>query len=72
MKTIQEKYGLTEGQFKAMVKDGIISTTFPRYEEIIIHYKANLSKGSGEAVHLTCEKFNVSKSTVYEIIARLR
>ncbi len=69
MSKLCDKYGLKEEQLKAMVKDGVISTTWPYYDEIIIFYK---SKGANsEAIKQTSEKFNVDISTVYKIVKKL-
>ena len=68
MSIICDKYGLEETQFKAMVKDGIISTTWPFYDEVVVFYKANRNKGNSEAVKMTAERFNVSIPTVYRIV----
>jgi len=68
MSEIAKKYGVTDDQFNAMVKDGVISTSWPFYDEVVIHYKANLHKGKSEAVKLTAEKFNKSTVTIYNAI----
>lgn len=71
MSEICKKYGLQETQFKAMVKDGVISTTWPFYDEIIIFYKQNKHKGNSEAVKLASEKYGVSIQSIYNIIKKV-
>lgn len=68
MSEICNKYGLKEDQFKAMVKDGIISTTWPFYDEVVVHYKSKKILGNSEAIKQTADKFNISESTVYRIV----
>lgn len=68
MSEICNKYGLKEEQFKAMVKDGIISTTWPFYDEVIVHYKSKKHLGNSEAVKQTADQFKIAESTVYRIV----
>lgn len=70
MSELCDKYGLREEQLKAMVKDGVISTTWPYYDEIIIFYKANKHLGKPEAIRMAADKFKISDRQVYNIIAK--
>ena len=47
MSEICKKYNLTQDQFKKMVQDGVISTTYPHYDEIYESFKLNLSNSTG-------------------------
>ena len=65
-----KKYGITEIAYKEMVRNGVISTTFPAHEEIFVHYKACLAKTgrSLDAIEQTCQDKGVSQRTVYYAI----
>ena len=70
-----EKYGITESSYKDMVRNGVISTTFPAYEDIYLHYKFCLSKNgnhSEDAVIQTANDKSVSRTTVYRVIKEFR
>lgn len=71
MSEICKKYQITEEQFKNMVQDGVISTTFPHYDEIYQTFQSYISNSSGreDAIFKTCEAHKVSRTTVYRIIA---
>jgi len=71
MSRICEKYGINETQLKMMVKDGVISTSWPFYDEIVVYYTQNKHLGKTEAVKRAAEKFNVSEKTIYVTINRL-
>lgn len=67
---ICEKYGITESSYRDMIKNGVISTTFPYHEDIYLYYKSCLKKGhsNGDAVNETSAVKNVSRVLVYNII----
>ena len=73
MSLISNKYGIKEEQFRAMVKDGIISTTWPFYEEVIVTYRSTLNecKQKKIAIEETASKFRIETRTVYRIIASI-
>ncbi len=62
MSEIQNRYNLTDAQYKGLIKDGWISCSAPQYEEIYIHYK------SSKSLQKTADHFNVSKKWVYDIV----
>lgn len=68
---ICKKYGISEASYKAMVQNGVISTTFPGHEEIYVYYKECLKKHrlKLDAITQVCEDKSISQSTVYNIIA---
>lgn len=61
-----KKYGVTETQMKALVKDGWITCSLPFYDEVIYHYKQSRSMDK------TAEHFKISTSTVWEIVHRFK
>ena len=73
MSIITQKYKITETSYKKMIRDGIISTTWPAHEEIVICYKEKLRQTgrSLDAVDQTSEEKNVSAATVYRAIKKL-
>lgn len=72
--TLSEKYGIPDEKIKLMIKDGWISCSVPQYEEVIIFYKSEVSKGIGskQAVHNTSVKAGLSERQVYNIIHRMK
>lgn len=73
MSELAKRYNLTEEQYKKMVDDGVISTSYPRYDEIYECFKESLKNCSqSEAVYIVQEKMRVSRTTVYSVIAKFR
>jgi hypothetical protein len=70
MSFLSDKYGIPEEKIKLLIKDGYISCSIPRVDEIIVHYKSKISKGIGksEAVNQTAEEKNISRQYMYQII----
>lgn len=70
MKELSNKYKVPEETLKLMVKDGVISCSWPGYDEIYLHYKRNLQNASSihSAVVKTSAETNTPESTVYYII----
>jgi len=64
MSEICKRYGLSEYQYKQMLKDGLISITASQYDEVIVHYRESKS------LQKTADHFNISKSRVYDIVHR--
>lgn len=71
---ICKKYNIAEPDFRAMVKDGRISVTVLRHDEIYSTYLSNLSNSSGvqDAVLKTSISERVEERTIYRIIAEFR
>lgn len=72
--TLSEKYGIPPEKIKLLIKDGWISCSVPQYEEIVIFYQAEVSKGvnSTQAVHNASVKAGLSERRVYDIIKLLK
>jgi len=72
MSQLSEKYGAPEDAIKAMVKDGVISTSWTGCEEIYVHFKRNLAKAKNktEAVTMTADERNISTTWVHKSIQR--
>jgi hypothetical protein len=68
--SLAKKYGVPESSIKCMVKDGVIPWGVVRQVEFISFYKSKLESGveKHEAVKLTSEEFNVSKTYIYRLI----
>ncbi len=61
-----KKYDLSETAMKALVKDGWITCSLPKYEEIYYHYKRSGS------MQKTADHFNTTKSVVWEIVHKFQ
>lgn len=71
MSELCKKYNISEQSLKMMVKDGVISTTWPFYDEVVIFYKQKQHLGKPEAVKQAAEKYGVTEKTIYQIIKRI-
>lgn len=71
---ICEKYGISKSSYDAMVRDGVVSTTFPGHEDIFIYYKQclQISGRVTDAVSMVAEDRRISERQVYNIIAQFR
>lgn len=70
--SLAKKYGIEEYKIKAMIKDGVISSSWPHYEEIYYHYKQlrrNCSSDN-QAIEQTAAEKRYSLSQVYTIIKK--
>lgn len=74
MSEICKKYNISQDSFKKMVQDGVISTTYPHYEEIYACFKMNLSNSTGteDAVLKTSIEKSCDRATVYRVIAKFK
>jgi hypothetical protein len=74
MCVICEKYGITKSSYEAMLRNGVISTTFPAHEEIFIYYKQCLSvtRSKMDAVEKVCQDKRVSQTLVYKVISEFK
>lgn len=69
MSIIADKVGITADQFKTLVKEGVISTTWLIKDEIVVHYKKQLQiYNKTEAVARTAEEFKKNPSDIYAIL----
>lgn len=69
MSEIAKKYGMDDTKFRMAINDGLISTSWIRKEEIVIHYKAKCKEyEKTEAVKVTSDYFNVSPQYVYNLL----
>ena len=68
--SLSDKYGIPEEKIKLLIKDGWISCSVTKYEEVIYTYKKNLASGqsSREAICNTADDLKVSDRHVYRII----
>lgn len=72
--SVCKKYNLTEEQYKQMVRDGVISTTYPHYDAIYETFKTQMtcSAGTEDAVIKTSIQEKCSRETVYRVIAKFK
>ena len=68
--SLSKKYGIPEDKIKLLIKDGWISCTATKYEEVIYIYKKNIGEGKGveDAVSNAAEECKLSDRQVYRII----
>jgi len=68
--SLAKKYGVPESSIKCMVKDGVIPWGVIRQEAMNTFYRNKIESGveKNEAVKLTSEEFNVSKTYIYRLI----
>lgn len=75
MSIICKKYGISPESYTRMIKDGIISTTYPGHEEIYLYFKECLQKHGGkkmDAIQQVCDDKHIGQATVYNIIAQFK
>jgi hypothetical protein len=68
--SLSEKYGIPQEKIRALIKDGWITCSVTKYEEVIYIYKRNLTEGKTklQAISNTAEAARVSDRQVYRII----
>lgn len=68
--SLSEKYGIPQDKITMLIKDGWISCSAAKYEEVVYIYKKNLAEGKTklEAISNTAEETRVSDRHVYRII----
>ena len=74
MNELCRKYNLSEESYRAMLRDGILSSTLEGWNQVYECYKKHLSLTGkqSEAVYEVCIELNVCRTKVYEVIARFR
>lgn len=67
--SLAKKYGIPEASIKCMVQDGVIPWGVIRQNQMRDFYNTKLNEvEKHEAVKLTSEEFNVSKTYIYRLI----
>lgn len=66
MSILSNKYNIPEETVKKMIQDGVVSCSWPGYEEVYSLWKA------GEKIDDIVFKTGKSRRTVYDIIKRLK
>lgn len=71
MSEICNKLGISEETLKKQIQYGMVSTSWPFYDEIVMFYKeVSKTKERSEAVKDTADKFKIDVSTVYKVIKK--
>lgn len=73
MSTLSNKYNIPQEVVDKMIKDGVISCTWPAYEEIYQMYKASLNSGKSKMqiyYDIAIAK-GVSETTVRTVIMKI-
>lgn len=70
--SLAKKYGIPEETIKLMIKDGWLSCSVAKCEEIIVHYKRHVDAGVPklEAVHRVEDEIKVSERHIYRILKK--
>ena len=70
MSEIADKYGMTDGEYKRAICDGLISTSWVRKEEIFVTYKEKLknAKNKTEAAKQAADASGCDPSYVYQVL----
>ena len=68
--SLADKYGIPEEKIKLLIKDGWISCSVPKYEEVVYTYRKSLSEGKPrlQAIADAAEKAKLKERQVYNII----
>jgi hypothetical protein len=68
--SLADKYGIPEEKIKALIKDGWISCSATKYEEVIFIYKKCIAEGKPklQAISNAAESANLKERQVYNII----
>lgn len=71
--SLSNKYNIPQETVNKMVKDGVISCTWPAYEEIYAMYQGYSHSGmtKTEIYYQIAEKKNMSESSVKQIILKM-
>jgi hypothetical protein len=69
---IPEKYGIPEETYKAMIRDGVISCSWPRFEAVYKCYQKHMAIKADGAQTRTAEELDIPLSTVNHIVKRFR
>lgn len=72
MSELSNRYNIPEATIKQMIRDGVISCTWAKYEEVYSCYKSLSCSNVDQVVTTVSEKTGVPRSTVYYIISRFR
>jgi hypothetical protein len=72
MSELSKRYGVNEETIKAMIKDGWLSCSVARYEEVYYIYQNNLHKGTSNAVKIASDNTGYSESMIYHIISKFK
>ncbi len=71
--SISNKYGIPEETFKKMVNDGLISCSWPVYDEVYTEYKRQMSVPGAITSRVeiqVADKFKMSDRNVRKIVKR--
>lgn len=71
--SLSKKYNVPQETITKMVQDGVISCSWPRYEEIYAQFKSLTNSGlsSVEACYQIAEKEGINERTVRNMVYRI-
>ena len=70
--SLAKKYGIEEEKIKLLIKDGWLSCSVTKYEEIYYHYKKFMNSGDKktDAIFKAAEQGRVGERVVWDIIKK--
>ena len=71
MSELSNKYNIPESTIKQMIRDGVISCTWAKYEEVYACYKSLSGKVDSVVVEVS-DRTNVPIRTVYYILKQFK
>ncbi len=72
--SLSNKYGISQETVNQMVKDGVISCSWPMYEEVFNLYQSMLSSGKNKTqiYNEIADRKGISERTVRDIISKVK
>lgn len=72
--SLSNKYNVPQETIKKMINDGVISCSWPMYEEIYEMYEQSLNTGKSKTLiyYEISEKKGVSERTVRDVISKMK
>lgn len=73
--SLAKKYNVPQETVKKMIADGVISCSWPSYEQIYAMYQKSMSiggKSKAEIIHEICEATKAKERTVYYALEKFK
>ena len=72
--SLSNKYNIPQETIKKMINDGVISCSWPMYEEIFAMYEAEMKTGKTKTLiyYEISEKKGVSERTVRDVVSKMK
>lgn len=72
--SLSNKYNIPQETIKKMINDGVISCSWPMYEEIYAMYETEIQTGKSKTLiyYEISEKKGVSERTVRDVVSKMK